>query len=72
MTLVQFRASKFELYELVTLHWNSQEHQTKVVQRWFNPDDGLNGYWFDRVADDDRFYPESKLRKTHNPGLGIP
>ena len=48
MTLVQFRASKFELYELVTLHWNSQEHQTKVVQRWFNPDDGLNGYWFDR------------------------
>ena len=57
----QIRAPKFELYELVTLHWNKQERRTKIVQRWFNPDDGANGYWFYRVSEDEQFYPEEVL-----------
>ena len=61
LTLVQFCAPKFQLYELVTLHWNSREHRTKIVQRWFNPDDEPDGYWFYRVGSNDRFYPESAV-----------
>lgn len=60
-TSVQILAPKFELYELVTLYWNSQERRTLVVQRWFNPDDGTNGYWFYKVSEDDKFYPEEVL-----------
>ena len=60
-TPVQIRAPRFELYELVTLHSNNQERHTKIVQRWFNPDDGTNGYWFYRVSEDDKFYPEEAL-----------
>jgi len=30
---VQIRTPKFELYELVTLYWNSQEYHTKFMQR---------------------------------------
>ncbi len=60
-TSVQIRAPKFDLYEGVTLYWNSQERRTKVVQRWFNPDDGTAGYWSYKVSEDERFYPEEVL-----------
>jgi len=58
---IQVRAPKFELYELVTLHWNSEQRRTKIVQRWFNPDDGTNGHWFYKVSEDGKFYPEEVL-----------
>ena len=57
----QFRKPKFELYHLVTLHWNGQERQTKVVKRLFDPDDGAEGYWFYRVNGSQNLYPESVL-----------
>lgn len=41
---LQIRAPRFELYELVTLHWNNQERPIKVVRRWLDLDDGGEGY----------------------------
>ncbi|MBV8883901.1 MAG: hypothetical protein JO235_07855 [Chroococcidiopsidaceae cyanobacterium CP_BM_RX_35] len=45
----------------MTLHWNSQERRAKIVQRWFNPDDGPDGYWFHQLSEDEQFYLEAVL-----------
>ena len=58
---IQIRAPKFELYELVTLHWNNQERSTKIVRRWLDIDDGGEGYWYKVAGDDQQFYPEGAL-----------
>ena len=63
---MEFRHPKFNLYELVTLYWNTQECRTEIVQRWFNPDDGTNGYWFYKVSEDGKFYPEEVLEQRNN------
>ncbi len=60
-TQIQIRAPKFNLYEQVTLYWNNQECRTKIGQRWFNPDDGPSGYWFYKVSEDGKLYPEEVL-----------
>lgn len=38
---IQIRAPLFELYQMVTLHWNGQELSAQIVQRWER--DGLWG-----------------------------
>lgn len=63
---ISIRVPKFELYELITLYWNNQERRTKVVQRWFNPDDGTHGHWFYKVSEDGKFYPEGALETRAN------
>lgn len=52
------RAPKFELYQLVILHWNREARHTKIVRRFFDPDDGVDGTWVYLVSDNDRPYPE--------------
>ncbi len=58
---IQIRAPRFELYELVTLHWNGQELPTKVVQRWFEIDYGDEGHWSYKIAGDKQLYPQGAL-----------
>jgi len=66
--LFDIPAPRFDLYELVTLHWNNGQRRTKIVQRWFNPDDGMNGYWFYKVSEDELFYPEEVLEPHDGSG----
>lgn len=52
-------APKFDLYELVTLHWNDEQRKTRVVARWYNLD---AGEWSYEVAGMTKaFYPASAL-----------
>lgn len=50
---------KFDKYELVMLHWNDQEHPTKVVRRWFDADDGA--WWYETTVEQPQLYPEQAL-----------
>lgn len=53
---ITIRAPKFELYQLVTLYWNQSATHTKIVKRFYDPDDST---WLYLVANDDTPYPES-------------
>ena len=52
---IQVRAPKFELYQLVVLYWNEQEHVTQIVRRWLDLEDG---YWWYKVQELEQLYPE--------------
>jgi hypothetical protein len=61
---IKVPAPKFELYELVTLHWNGIEYPTRIVEASFR----LSGHeWVYQVAqcsneiDEERFFNESVL-----------
>lgn len=53
--------SQFDLYQLVTLRWNSQERPTKVVRRFFDPDDGNDGSWYYSLSVSEKPYPETVI-----------
>ena len=55
-------APKFELYQLVTLHWNDEAHPTKVTRRWFDADDGC--WHYETTVDQLRLYPEDVLEAS--------
>ena len=52
------KATKFDLHELVILHWNGKAIATRIVQRLFNPDEDC---WFYKVANSDRLFSEDNL-----------
>lgn len=54
------RAPKFDRYEFVTLSWNNQTLQGKVVKRWLDLDEAL---WLDQLAvvGSDHLFPEAAL-----------
>jgi hypothetical protein len=54
------RAPKFDRYEFVTLYWNEQTLQGKVVKRWLNLDESLWLYQLAGVGSD-RLFPEAAL-----------
>lgn len=54
--VIEIPAPQFELYEFVTLHWNEQERQVKVVRRWFNLDDNQ---WCYKIQGSEILYPEN-------------
>lgn len=60
-SLIQVPAPKFEQYESVILHWNSQEYRTKIVRRWFDVDDGDGCWWYETTVEQLRLYPEKVL-----------
>lgn len=41
---LQVRAPKFELYQLIVLYWNEQEHVTQIVRRWLDLED--DQWWY--------------------------
>ena len=53
MNNIEISAPKFELYELVTLYWDSIAHQSKIVARWYDLDHQI---WWYKIANDDKFY----------------
>jgi len=50
---IQVTPPRFELYEQVTLWWNGKSHATKIVQRWYNPDEEC---WLYRVNGSEALY----------------
>ena len=58
MKNIDIPAPKFELYELVTLHWNSVTLQSNIVARWYDLD---HQTWWYKIANDERFYPVDVL-----------
>jgi hypothetical protein len=61
---IQVPAPKFELHELVTIHWNGIEYSTRIVEASFR----LSAYeWVYQVAqcsneiDEDHFFNESVI-----------
>ncbi len=55
---IEIPASKFDLYELVTLNLNEQERTVKVVRRWFNLEDN---FWWYKIHSSEGLYPENAL-----------
>jgi hypothetical protein len=53
MKNIDIPAPKFELYELVTLHWNSMASPSKIVARWYELD---RQTWWYKIANDEKFY----------------
>lgn len=35
---MKIQKPKFELYQLVTLHWNGHNYPTKIIKRYYDPD----------------------------------
>ena len=58
--LLSVRAPKFDRYEFVTLYWNEQTLQGKVVKRWLDLDESLWLYQLAGVGSD-RLFPEAAL-----------
>lgn len=63
---IEIAAPKFDLYEFVALYWNNQEQHTRIVQRWFSIDESDQGIWWYKVAEDERFYPETVFAPRDN------
>lgn len=55
---ITIRCPKFEQFEFVVLHWNDQEHRTKIVQRWLDLDDGDGCWWYETTVKQSRLFPE--------------
>ena len=53
MKNIDIPAPKFELYELVTLYWDSITLQSKIVARWYDLD---HQTWWYKITNDDKFY----------------
>lgn len=60
MNSIQLCAPKFELYQLVVVHWNDEQHATQVVRRWLDLDDG-EGCWWYKVHNLERLFPEQVI-----------
>lgn len=60
-SIVKIRSPKFDLYEQVWLFWNGKESKVKIVKRWFDFDDD---YWWYKVANDEKLYPESVFERS--------
>lgn len=50
--------SKFELYENVTLWHNARSYPTRIVQRWYNPDEEC---WLYRVYGSEQLFTADSL-----------
>ncbi|MBW4475117.1 MAG: hypothetical protein KME45_32770 [Stenomitos rutilans HA7619-LM2] len=50
----------FELYECVTLFWHGRTYDTKIVQRWYNPDEEC---WLYRVYGSEQFFTVDAIEK---------
>ena len=44
---------KFDLYDFVTLRHNGRSYSTKIVQRWYNPDEEC---WLYRVYGSEQLF----------------
>lgn len=62
-------APKFDLYEIVKLHWNERTAQGRVVKRWLDFNEQL---WFYELADigSERLFPEEALDFIVQPQSG--
>lgn len=49
---------KFELYEHVTLFRNGHNYPTRIIQRWYSPDEEL---WLYRVYGSEELYTIDSL-----------
>ncbi|MBD2093559.1 hypothetical protein H6F90_00120 [Trichocoleus sp. FACHB-591] len=58
MEAINIPAPKFEQYELVTLYWNKEQHETRVVERYYNLD---KEQWLYKVGDSDDLYTSDVL-----------
>lgn len=67
---ISISAPRFELYELVHIRWNGLLHPTKILQRWFNPDEGTDGFLSYEVSGDGKFYPEGRAIFFGGDGQG--
>jgi hypothetical protein len=56
MNTINIKSPRFDLYEMVFLYWNGRQHQTKVVRRWLDFDDGC--WWYKLSLDERQLYPE--------------
>ena len=57
---IQIPAPKFDLYQLVIVYWNDQEHVTQTVRRWLDFDDG-DGCWWYKVQGLEQLFPEDVI-----------
>jgi hypothetical protein len=58
---MEINPPQFDLYENVQLHWEGVTHETRVVRRWLDLDDGDGDWWYEVARFEDRKFPESAL-----------
>jgi hypothetical protein len=66
---ISVRAPKFDLYEIVSLHWNDRTGQGRIVKRWLDFNDELWFYQLDGIGSS-RLCPEDALEFIVQPQSG--